>query len=69
VSAIIALAHSLKLKVVAEGVETREQLTFLRSRGCDEYQGFLTSKAVDPEEFLRVMREAAPALAAGCAVA
>jgi diguanylate cyclase (GGDEF)-like protein len=63
VSAIIALAHSLKLKVVAEGVETREQLAFLRSRGCDEYQGFLTSRAVDPQEFLRVLRESAPASA------
>ncbi len=65
VSAIIALAHSLKLKVVAEGVETREQLAFLRSHGCDEYQGFLTSRAVDPAEFLRVLRDSAPALAQG----
>ncbi len=55
VSAIIALAHSLKLKVVAEGVETPEQLAFLRSRQCDEYQGFLTSRPVDAEEFVRVL--------------
>ncbi len=56
VTAIIALAHSLKLKVVAEGVETEAQLAFLQSLSCDEYQGFLTSRAVDPEEFKRLMR-------------
>ena len=56
VSAIIALAHSLKMKVVAEGVETREQLDFLRARGCDEYQGYLSSRAVDAEEFASVLR-------------
>lgn len=58
VTAIIALAHSLKLKVVAEGVETREQLAFLRVRGCDEYQGFLTSHAVNPDEFAQLLRQA-----------
>jgi PAS domain S-box-containing protein len=55
VTAIIALAHSLKLKVVAEGVETQAQLAFLRSRRCDEYQGFLTSKAVSAEDFSRLI--------------
>jgi len=43
---IIALGHNLKLKVIAEGVETREQLTFLRDHGCDEMQGFYFSPAI-----------------------
>jgi EAL domain-containing protein (putative c-di-GMP-specific phosphodiesterase class I) len=49
--AIIAMAHGLRLRVVAEGVETEQQLDFLRSTGCDQYQGFLFSKAVPAEEF------------------
>ncbi len=49
--AIIAMAHSLELKVVAEGVETREQLDFLKSQRCDEVQGFLISKPVPAEVF------------------
>ncbi len=56
VTAIIALAHSLKLKVVAEGVESPAQLAFLQSMRCDEYQGFLTSRAVDPMEFRRLLQ-------------
>lgn len=44
VSAIIVMAHSLKMEVVAEGVETQEQLDFLRSRDCDTLQGYLFSK-------------------------
>ena len=45
-STIINLAHSLKLKVVAEGVETEEQSRLLRLLSCDEMQGFLFSKPV-----------------------
>ncbi len=51
VSTIINLAHALKLKVVAEGVETEPQSKLLRLLGCDEMQGFLFSKAVPAEEF------------------
>ncbi|MEO7744300.1 MAG: EAL domain-containing protein [Usitatibacter sp.] len=51
VSTIIGLAHSLKLKVVAEGVETEEQSGLLGLLGCDEMQGFLLSKAVPTAEY------------------
>jgi hypothetical protein len=46
ITAIVAMAHSLKLAVVAEGVETEAQLKALRALGCDEYQGFLESPAL-----------------------
>jgi len=46
---IIALGHNLGLEIVAEGVETRAQLAFLREHGCDEVQGFLTGRPVPPE--------------------
>ncbi|KGS86992.1 putative bifunctional diguanylate cyclase/phosphodiesterase [Burkholderia pseudomallei] len=51
VSAIIALAHSLAMDVVAEGVETRSQLDRLKTLMCDEIQGFLLGRPVPPEEF------------------
>ena len=56
VQAIISLAHNLRLKVVAEGVETAEQLKFLRSLGCDQYQGFHFSAALPAEEFAAMVR-------------
>jgi EAL domain-containing protein (putative c-di-GMP-specific phosphodiesterase class I) len=51
VRAIISLAHGLRLKVVAEGVETSEQLQLLRSLNCDQYQGFHFCAALPAEEF------------------
>lgn len=50
-STILAMGHNLGLKVLAEGVETEEQLMFLRSKACNFYQGYLTSKPLPPEEF------------------
>ena len=49
VSAIVALAQSLDLKVVAEGVETQEQQAFLTGLGCDTLQGYLLGKPVPPD--------------------
>jgi len=51
VTAIIAMAHSLGLRVVMEGIETHHQLKFARDRGCDEYQGFLFSRPLPSAEF------------------
>jgi EAL domain-containing protein (putative c-di-GMP-specific phosphodiesterase class I) len=51
VSTVVAMAENLHLKVIAEGVETQAQLAFLRERHCDEFQGYLASPAVPPEEF------------------
>ena len=64
VRAIVSLAHSLRLKVVAEGVETPDQLDFLKTLGCDQYQGFHFSTPVSPadfEELLRRQRDDEPA--------
>ena len=55
--AIIVMAHSLDLQVVAEGVETREQLKFLREQGCDEVQGYLISRPVEAAALARLLQE------------
>ncbi|KVW94809.1 EAL domain-containing protein [Thiobacillus denitrificans] len=57
VSTIISLAHSLKMRVVAEGVETGEQARFLRVLKCDEIQGFLFSPGVPAEQIEQFLRE------------
>jgi diguanylate cyclase (GGDEF)-like protein len=60
-TAILAMAQSLDLRVIAEGVETVEQADFLRRRGCHELQGFLFSPAVTPAEFVRFLTRSKPA--------
>jgi diguanylate cyclase (GGDEF)-like protein/PAS domain S-box-containing protein len=55
--AIIAMAHSLRLKVIAEGVETREQLDFLTELGCHEFQGHYFRKPQPAEDFTKLLRE------------
>jgi EAL domain-containing protein (putative c-di-GMP-specific phosphodiesterase class I) len=65
VAAIISLAHSLGLSVVAEGVEQQDQLVYLASCGCDTVQGYMVSppmRAEALENFLRAAPQAAPAL-------
>ncbi|MDP2097588.1 MAG: EAL domain-containing protein [Methylobacter sp.] len=54
---IVAMGHILGFKVLAEGVETLEQLAFLKEKGCDSYQGFIRSKPLPAEEFARLLRE------------
>jgi diguanylate cyclase (GGDEF)-like protein len=58
--AIIAMGKTLSLTVVAEGVETPEQATFLREHGCDEMQGFYFSKPIPPEQFAELLRAHTP---------
>ncbi|MBA1274893.1 putative bifunctional diguanylate cyclase/phosphodiesterase [Stutzerimonas azotifigens] len=55
IRAIIAMAHNLELKVVAEGVETQGQMDFLKAHGCDEIQGYLLSPPVEPERFVEML--------------
>ena len=57
VTSIIALAHNLKLAVIAEGVETQEQLDYLRRHGCDEMQGYYFSKPLAADEFEQLLIE------------
>jgi EAL domain-containing protein (putative c-di-GMP-specific phosphodiesterase class I) len=56
VRAIIAMSRSLRMKVIAEGVETQEQQQFLRAEGCDEIQGFFSGRPVPPDELVQRLR-------------
>jgi diguanylate cyclase (GGDEF)-like protein/PAS domain S-box-containing protein len=55
--AVISLAHSLKRRVVAEGVETEAQLNYLRRHGCEEMQGYYFSRPLPADEFAALLRE------------
>lgn len=63
VATIIILAHSLGLKVIAEGVETAEQLQYLKDNDCDHYQGYYFSQPLPIEEFETLLNSRYPALA------
>ncbi len=60
ISAIIALTRNLGLRTIAEGVETEEQLAFLRAQDCDEVQGFLLGKPLPPAECAQLLAREAP---------
>jgi EAL domain-containing protein (putative c-di-GMP-specific phosphodiesterase class I) len=54
---IVAMGHILGFKVLAEGVETQEQLAFLREKGCDSYQGYIKSKPIPADQFAELLRK------------
>ena len=64
-AAIIAMGQSMGLEVLAEGVETPEQLAFLRSRGCHSYQGYLRSRPVPAAQFAALLQAQGPVPGAG----
>jgi EAL domain-containing protein (putative c-di-GMP-specific phosphodiesterase class I) len=57
VSAVIGMARSLRLRVIAEGVETAEQFAFLRGKNCDEGQGYYFGRPTNPEDLSRILLE------------
>jgi EAL domain-containing protein (putative c-di-GMP-specific phosphodiesterase class I) len=57
--AVIAMAHTLQIGVVAEGVERQAQLDLLRAEGCDEYQGYLCQPPLTAAELVRFVRDGA----------
>jgi diguanylate cyclase (GGDEF)-like protein/PAS domain S-box-containing protein len=65
VQAIIAMGHKLGLKIVAEGVESEQQVAFLSEQGCNAYQGFLFSRPVSIEDFMVYLRRGQAAALSG----
>jgi EAL domain-containing protein (putative c-di-GMP-specific phosphodiesterase class I) len=61
-AAIINMAHTLGLNVVAEGVESQYQLDFVRDRGCDEYQGYLLARPMPADEIIALIQQSQPNL-------
>lgn len=59
-TSVIALGHQLNLNIIAEGVETQDDLEFLQSRDCDEYQGYFCSRAVPVTEIRELLAGASP---------
>ena len=57
--AVIAMAHSLNMNVIAEGVERQEQLTLLEAEGCDEFQGYFCARALPETELIAFLKERA----------
>jgi diguanylate cyclase (GGDEF)-like protein/PAS domain S-box-containing protein len=60
VTAVISMGRSLKLRVVAEGVETQKELAFLQARQCDEAQGYYFSRPVLPQQFAKLLKSGIP---------
>ena len=60
VKAVIGMARSLKLRVIAEGVETLEEVAFLRAYRCEEAQGYYFSRPVPAEQFAMLLRNGIP---------
>jgi EAL domain-containing protein (putative c-di-GMP-specific phosphodiesterase class I) len=62
VSAVIAMGKSLNHRVIAEGVETQEQLAFLQAHGCEEGQGYYFSRPLPGQQFMKLMETGIPAV-------
>jgi diguanylate cyclase len=55
VTAIISMGRSLKVRVIAEGVETQEEMAFLQAHRCDEAQGYYFGRPMPPEQFAKLL--------------